>query len=110
MMRTNLGVTTMDDGTRLGHRTDRKRDLCIMACVFCKDPQFQAWLRSMAPDLGEVNEVMAKAFIIEACDVASRNELDTNPAAAERFHQLVRLPFLAWKESPFVEPAPGDQP
>lgn len=74
-----------------------RRDLCIMACVFCRDPEFQGWLASRA-GADRKDEAQAKAFILTACGVASRNDLDTNPAAAERFHELVRKPFLAWKE------------
>lgn len=76
------------------------RELCIMACVFCKSADFQAWIQSMGPDdLKAIpfSEPMAKAFLLHLCQVESRNELDTNPAAAERFHELVRKPFLAWK-------------
>lgn len=81
----------------------RSRELCIMACVFCKDAQFQAWIGALSygTSQGEirVDEAGAKAFILSMCKVASRNELDTDPAAAVRFHELVRLPFLAWKEA-----------
>ncbi len=83
------------------------RDLCIMACVFCRDAEFQGWVREKAAErrilhvggrLPARNESMAKAFILHECEVKSRNELDTNPDAALRFHELVRKPFLEWKE------------
>lgn len=83
------------------------RELCIMACVFCRDPQFQSWASNEASKIGMVvetcrlpsrNEVYSKAFILHVCGVTSRNELDSNPAAAQRFHDLVRKPFLEWKE------------
>ena len=74
------------------------RELCIMACVFCKDLQFQAWA-----DLQGWTRVEdaddAKSFILGQCQVDSRNKIDTVPAAAERFHSLVRVPFLAWREA-----------
>ena len=74
------------------------RDICIMACVFCRDPQFRAFLADVgAPP---ATEEEAKAVILAMCQVKSRNELDTNPAAAARFHELVRGPFLEWKELP----------
>lgn len=28
----------------------------------------------------------------------SRRELDTNPTAAERFHEHLRKPYLAWRD------------
>jgi hypothetical protein len=81
------------------------RDLCIMACVFCKSTDFQAWLTELDqiihPGDQAINEAGAKEFILAICQIDSRNELDTNAGAAERFHTLVRLPFLAWKETPF---------
>jgi hypothetical protein len=80
------------------------RDLCIMACVFCKDPHFWAWLdqgieAAAGPVAIKMNEAGAKAFILARCKVKSRNDLDTDPVAAERFHKLIRLPFLEWKEA-----------
>ena len=76
------------------------RDLCIMACVFCRDPQFQEWCTTPAEKAaGWDREEVAKQFILRLCGVLSRNELDTNPEAAKRFHELVRKPFLEWKEA-----------
>jgi hypothetical protein len=74
------------------------RDLCIMACIFCRDPQFQSWADSIGERRVDGDEA-AKAFITETCGVASRNHLDTDKAAAERFHENIRKPFLAWKEA-----------
>lgn len=85
----------------------RSRELCIMACVFCRDPLFHAWMRSLASACyqgGEVSDpqsyddAAAKAFILSMCQVTSRNSLDTDQAAAERFHEQVRKPFVAWKD------------
>lgn len=84
--------------------TRASKDLRVLACMFCKDPQFHAYLRDIALDLGGppvergmVDEAFAKAFVLSACKVASRTELDLNSIAAYRFHQLVRGPFMAWK-------------
>lgn len=72
------------------------RDLCIMACVFCRDPLFQRWISEQAGQ--PIDEEGCKAFITTICGVASRSELDTNEAAGRLFHSRVRDPFLAWKE------------
>jgi hypothetical protein len=78
----------------------RTRDLCIMACVFCRDPAFLRWLGTLGPTDGYVfREASAKAFILTLCEIESRNDLDTNPDAADRFHRLIRAPFLTWKEA-----------
>lgn len=83
------------------------RDLCIMACTFCRRIDFQDWVRKQAAErqilhvagrLPAPSDGMAKAFILHECEVKSRNELDTNPDAAQRFHELVRKPYLEWKE------------
>jgi hypothetical protein len=75
------------------------RDLCIMACVFCRDPLFLRWLASLDGTGAEYDDEAAKTFIIFACGVTSRSDLDTDPTAAARFHELVRVPFLTWKEA-----------
>jgi hypothetical protein len=83
------------------------RDLCIMACTFCRDPQFRRWLAALAPGHGEFTEDMAKEFILGACGIGSRGELDTDPAAAERFHTIVRAPFVAWRDQQTADGAPS---
>ena len=88
------------DGDKGGRRMKitNPRDLCIMACVFCRDPQFWQWADFNNPSvIASANA--AKDFILNTCQVKSRVELDTNEAAGQRFHDLVRAPFLAWKAS-----------
>ena len=83
------------------------RELCIMACVFCRDPLFQEWADQIAREQSLMpygaskharSEQFAKAFLLFHCRVPSRNDLDNDPDAAARFHDLVRKPFLEWKE------------
>lgn len=90
------------------------RQLCVMACLFCRDPLFHIWLNvldSVAHDRDqytfEPGEEFAKDFILTLCGIESRNELDTNRMAAYRFHQLVRIPFVTWKAQQRAE---GVQP
>lgn len=68
------------------------RDLCIMACQFSRNRQFWQWANVQS-------EAAAKSEILTACGVASRNDLDTDPAAAERFHSLIRRPFIDWRDN-----------
>ena len=76
------------------------RDLCIMACVFCRDPKFLEWVTeqvgSSYSDIAPPRE--AKEFILDRCGIDSRAKLDIDKAAADRFHKLIREPFLAWRE------------
>lgn len=73
------------------------RELCVMACCFCRDPQFQTWVTTQDGSRGTENDT--KSFILTQCGVTSRNDLDTNQEAAQRFHEYVSTPFLAWKEA-----------
>lgn len=52
----------------------------------CKEAEFQRFLR--APD-----EPTAIRLVRAMCNIQSRRELDTDPAAETRFHQLIRLPY-----------------
>lgn len=65
-------------------------NLCLLACTFCADPKFSEWA-------GTHTDEQAKQFILDACLIKSRKELDTCQDAAELFHLLVRKPFMAWK-------------
>lgn len=67
------------------------RDLCIMACVFCKEPDFQRWA-------GVATEQAAKSFILKTCSITSRNQLDTDVLAGATFHQQIRQPYMAWRD------------
>lgn len=87
------------------------RDLCIMACVFCREPEFHRWLGSVAAAEGlegaaaellfdeGVSEAAAKAFILNLCRVSSRSQLDTDLGAGRRFLTLVRDPFVEWRDA-----------
>lgn len=80
------------------------RQLCVMACVFCKTPLFLLWVDHMAKQAGYEVDIAAtpadaKEFILKICNITSRNYLDTDPAAAELFHEYVRKPFNDWKEA-----------
>jgi hypothetical protein len=71
----------------------RVGELCVMACTFCADEQFQYWAHTQC---GECQtEAEAKAFVLETCRITSRKHLDTEPMAAERFHSLIRAPYMA---------------
>ncbi len=103
-VRVDNGVT--EGGQVVDTEVARKsnRDLCIMACVFCKDPLFQRWIKEQAEadgvdGLSWCSEAGAKAFILSLCRVESRNELDTNVHAGARFLEQVRAPYFAWKET-----------
>lgn len=78
-------------------RAPEKRDLCIMACAFCRNPDFLNYLREIDPKNEQWTEAGAKEFVLTICQISSRSQLDREPQAARRFHELVRQPFLNWK-------------
>ncbi len=57
----------------------------------CQEKQFQQFLR--VPD-----EHTATRVVRALCDVESRAEVDTNPVAQKRCHDLIRKPYLAYTE------------
>lgn len=64
----------------------RAQRLSTWVALRCKEPEFRQFLR--VPD-----EATAAHSVRAICEVKSRSELDSNPAAAQRFHQFIRLPF-----------------
>lgn len=67
--------------------------LSAWVAIRCKEPQFRKWLR--VPD-----EQTAITAVRAICEVKSRSEIDTNPAAEKRFHQFIRLPYLQYSQDP----------
>ncbi|VVE74153.1 hypothetical protein PCA31118_04691 [Pandoraea captiosa] len=70
--------------------------LTRLAGILPRQPQFRAWLEEAAHQPITADD--AAEFIRIACGVDSRRELDTNGSAADRFHNIVRRPFLAWRD------------
>jgi hypothetical protein len=80
------------------------RDLCIMACAFCRYRDFWEYLQEIDPQHEPWTEGAAKEFILVVCGINSRSELDRNAVAAANFHEKVRLPFVAWRDRASAEP------
>lgn len=101
---------------------ERMAPLCEWAVFRCSEPDFQRWIRpiydrAMGGDgtgWGDVTPEMDFRGNMEAyaahclkvlCDVRSRKDLDTNPAAAKRFHSLIRAPYATWLHEQQAVPA-----
>lgn len=65
--------------------------LARLAGQLCQQPEF--WDFAGGAESAEE----AAQWVRRTCGVKSRAELDTNPDAAYRFHNLVRIPF-AYRE------------
>lgn len=72
--------------------------LARLAGMWCNDAHFHDWLSGPRGFLVEDAEEAAQ-FIRSECGVESRAELDTNEAAAERFHARIRTPYRDYLES-----------
>lgn len=62
-----------------------------MWCVLrCKEPEFQSWL-------GVADEAGARLWVLKACDIDSRRDIDG--AAAELFKRVVLKPYSEHREA-----------
>ncbi|QDQ87714.1 hypothetical protein FMZ60_09005 [Alcaligenaceae bacterium SJ-26] len=64
--------------------------LARLAGTFCSQPRFRAFS-------GTASSEDAAEWIRQRCGIQSRAELDSNKAAAERFHRRVRIPYVNWQ-------------
>ena len=81
---------------------DQRGPLCREACELCANPGFHTFIARLGWDR---NEESAKAYILAACGVASRKELDTDANAAEAYRRRVRGEFLRWMREQQDQPA-----
>lgn len=65
-------------------------ELARLAGQLCQNSQFQEWCESESAEA-------AAEWLRSVCDIESRAELDHDAGAANKFHQLVRLPYLEWR-------------
>jgi len=80
---------------------ERMGPLCEWAVYRCGEPAFKDWASHQSQAGGGQGkftsmEAEARGVILALCGVTSRRELDTNPEAAKRFHERVRVPYSAW--------------
>jgi len=71
--------------------------LCLLACQLCESHDFQDWLSTF--EYMTFDEKEAKHWLLLACEIASRKQLDSDNDAAIRFHELVRKPFIEWRNA-----------
>ncbi len=84
---------------------------------WCADMHFQMWLQDnfplewaaaegLATDFGNhaaTDEAQSKGVILQMCGITSRKELNTNPAAAGHFDELIRLPYQAARKADDID-------
>lgn len=88
-----LVAVEIGDDEQPVHRQEKPKggELARLAGILCENPLFHKWL-------GVTGDEFAAKRVRVICEVASRAELDHCEEAAERFHDLIRKPFLEWKE------------
>lgn len=69
-----------------------------LAGMLARDSEFQEWVSYYSVPPRPVGIDEAAQFIRDTCKVRSRRELADDDAAVQRFHSLIRKPFVAWKE------------
>jgi hypothetical protein len=71
-------------------------ELSRLAGIFCNDTMFYKWIKSLNPTNDYDDELGAKEWIYWVCDITSRAQLDHSVVAANKFHQLIRIPYSEW--------------
>lgn len=86
-----VGVVRLKDGTdaKAGPKTDPRGPLCMDAIGRCNNPEFQAFCARHGSQYKGGSDG-AKRYLLDACVIDSRKQLDTDPAAKERFAEVLR--------------------
>ncbi|RKF36131.1 hypothetical protein [Paraburkholderia fungorum] len=71
-------------------------NIAQLAGMLPRDPKFREWLSS-ATQVDQLTADEAAEIIRTVCKIDSRSTLPTDQVAAERFHNLLRRPFVEWR-------------
>lgn len=73
--------------------------LAKLAGMWCNEPEFWKFCAGRFDVADAVTNAEEAADLVRfICTIGSRAELDSDPAAAERFEKHFRLPYMAWME------------
>ncbi|MFJ9451482.1 hypothetical protein [Herbaspirillum sp. NPDC101397] len=71
--------------------------LAKLSALFCADENFRTFLMRRWPDADQIDTpAQATAHLKMVCEIDSRKQLDNDPAAADRFHDRIRIPYANW--------------
>lgn len=74
--------------------------LCRLACIWCKDEDFQEWFTMRFDFMDPVTtEEEAAEELKELLGIDSRKDLDHDAEAADRFQNMIRGPFMDWMKT-----------
>lgn len=72
--------------------------LAKLSALFCQQPEFRRFLDTLSALPHKIETPQQAADMVrQLAGVGSRREFDTDPAAAERFHCFVRIPYVNWQ-------------
>lgn len=88
------------DPSEAEQRSQRKgQRLSQVAAMLCQYVVFWSWIGEVDPGYSKVaSSEMAASWMRERLGIESRREIDNDPAVAERFHAVIRRPFVEWQE------------
>jgi hypothetical protein len=73
-------------------------NILALAGSLPRDPQFREWVSQYTVPPSNVTTDEAASFIRVVCGIDSRRQLNMDAGAADRFHNFIRKPYIAWKE------------
>lgn len=78
--------------------------LARTVAILCGATEFQRFLAERAPDIwsktGDFSDTHRAAEVVRrVCRINSRSALDTDPAAARRYHAQIGLAFSTWRSA-----------
>jgi hypothetical protein len=69
-----------------------------LAGMWCNDPDFWLWLNETFKLYVQI-PLQAANVLRNHCEIESRAELDSDPAALKRFNDRIRHPFMKWMQA-----------
>lgn len=81
-----------------------RASLARTVAILCSNPGFQRFLAESFPqawaDTGDFRDPERAAIVVrQTCRIGSRSQLDSDRAAAQRYHQQIGLAFSAWRRN-----------
>lgn len=78
--------------------TEKGGALAKLAAIFCDQPQFREFLSANWSDDAPYDTPSKAADLVrKVCEVSTRARFDIEPAAADRFHDRIRIPYVRWQ-------------
>lgn len=81
-----------------------RTSLARSVAILCANSSFQRFLAERFPqawaETGDFRDPERAAIVVrKACDISSRSQLDSDRAAAQRYHASIGLAFSAWRRN-----------